>query len=560
MRKAMKQSTFSKIFSVGSIVLIILTVGAIIFNMMANSEISKAYEERFSLIENAELLKNTSDFLTDEVRSYALTGDIKYKNNYFSEVNEWKNRETAVSNLNEIGITDEEKSIIDGIFSTSNNLVPLEEKAMSFVEEGKSAEARNILYSDEYITGTEKVVSFNNDFAEKIQIRAQENISQKESFVVFTNVLIFIIFGILSVIQIINNQYFKKNVVNRILKIDDEMSYMSKGEFSGNFNLEPDTSEIGVLIDSIVQSKRFLKEIISDITNVCSEFASGNFNVETKVEYIGEFKEIEKAIGIFITKISETLSNINMASDQVAGGAEQLADGAQVLSNGAVGQADSVNKLADSISNINNQIVESAKNAAQVKEEADNVRKKVDVSNKKLNELIDAINEINDSSVEVSKIIKAIEDISFQTDILALNAAVEASRAGEHGKGFAVIADEVRNLAVKSGKASKSTAELIEKTINLIKGGTQAVNNTVSSLSEVFDLTYNMNDMIDKIALAVKDEASVVNEVNNGMNSISDIIQQNSATAEESAATSQELSAQAQTLKEEVHYFKIKKV
>jgi len=558
MKKAVKQTTFSKIFSTGSIILIILTIAAIAFDMSANRHISQTYEKRFLLVKNAEELKDTSGKLTNTVRNYAITANSKYYDEYFNEINKLKNRDIAVENLKNIGITNEEQQIIDEIFQISNDLVPIEEQAMNYVQSGRMQEAIALLYGEEYDSGAERVKSLNEEFNDKIAERMEEDISNKAMYVIITNITIFIIFGVLSIFQIINNIYFRKNVIGRIIKINDEMKNISKANFSSNFNLEPDTSEIGSLINSIIESKKFLKDIIADTTRACNELAAGNFDISPKVEYIGEFAEIKTSLQSFIIKITETLTNINMASDQVASGSEQLATGAQTLSSGAVGQADSVNRLALSINKINEQINKSAENARNVKNEASKVGEEVNISNDRMNELIKSIEEINESSLEVGKIIKTIEDIAFQTDILALNAAVEAARAGDAGKGFSVVAEEVRNLSVKSAQASKNTATLIENTISLIQKGNDAASNTVASLSEVFDLAKNMITMIDEIAETTEEEARAVNEVNNNVNDISEIVQQNSATAQQSAATSQELSAQAQTLKEEIHVFSLK--
>ena len=302
------------------------------------------------------------------------------------------------------------------------------------------------------------------------------------------------------------------------------------------------------------------KTIIDDIEYNLSEMGKGNFTVQSDVSecYVGQFRDLLVAQDTIKSSLSDTLAQINLASDQVSSGSDQVASGAQALSQGATEQASAVQQLAATVNDINTHVQQTGIEASEASEKTNEAGRLMGLCDAQMKEMVAAMDEISHTSEEIGKIIKAIEDIAFQTNILALNAAVEAARAGSAGKGFAVVADEVRNLAAKSAEASQNTAGLIEASMAAVANGAKIANSTAEQLRLAASGAQEVSDKVAAIAAASQEQAASIEQVATGIDQISSVVQTNSATAEESAAASQELSGQASVLKNLVHRFQLK--
>ena len=234
-----------------------------------------------------------------------------------------------------------------------------------------------------------------------------------------------------------------------------------------------------------------------------------------------------------------------------------MADGAQTLSQGATEQAASIDQLNDQISTISKKVDNTADFAANAMKVVNDTGDKIRECGDEMSQMLTAMDDINKSSAEISKIIKVIDDIAFQTNILALNAAVEAARAGNAGKGFAVVADEVRNLAAKSAEAASQTTSLIENSIESVKRGADIAHETAGTLDKIVKNASLISDEVSKISDASNEQASEIRRVSQGVEQIAAVVQSNTATAEESAATSEELSGQSGVLRNLLAHFKI---
>lgn len=392
------------------------------------------------------------------------------------------------------------------------------------------------------------------DTAEIVAAEFDKNVTtrvEKTEFTSFATSMASIALGLIVCL------YITRRLKTPITEIEKAANKMAEGDFNISIDYES-KDELGTLANSMRKMCEQVNNVIEDTVRMLGKIAEGDFNVDTQVEYIGVFSNIENSLIKITNDLSDTMSQINAASEEVGSASEQVASGAQMLSQGTTEQASAIEELSSTIMDISDKIKETAKNAHEANILSIEAGKEVAEGNEQMKQMVTAMEEISLTSNEIGRIIKTIDDIAFQTNILALNAAVEAARAGEAGKGFAVVADEVRNLAAKSAEAAKNTATLIENSIKAVGNGTDIVDSTARSLQNIIKTTNQTIELVDEIAKASEEEAMAISQVTLGLEQISSVVQTNSATSEESAAASEELSGQAQMLKSLIDSFKLK--
>ena len=373
-------------------------------------------------------------------------------------------------------------------------------------------------------------------------------------------ILMCALFSVVGLLILIAISFF---LIKRALNPLQGIALAGKAVAEGNFDVKVSydrQDEIGDLAAAIQSVMQHVREIISDLSDKLSELAKGNFRVslENTEQYPGAYRPLLNSLQEISNDLNKTMAEIKTSAKEVNAGAEQVSSGAQGLSQGATEQASSIEELSATVNDISEHIKRTAENTRLANTEAQNAGKEVSHSDKQMQQMKAAMENINQKSGEISKIIKTIDDIAFQTNILALNAAIEAARAGVAGKGFAVVADEVGNLAQKSANAAKDTTMLIEETLQAVEQGTVLADSTAESLQRVVTGAGKVTELVNQIAEASVEQSRAVEQVSTGIDQISSVVQSNTATAEESAAASEELSGQANILNDLVGRFHLK--
>ena len=455
--------------------------------------------------------------------------------------------------LSKLENTLEDKTLLENLSTAMDALEKDSYALLDMLDKGDTAGAIafyqqgfNAVTSENFVSALSAVGKLSDEHSEA-KIQEAKDMRVRESLllgVVFVIVILLCVFAFLKL---------QRDITGRIGTVSKAIKRMRSGHLNIAFNKKYiGSDELGEMVDDFSALSRELKKIITDICVVLSEMSKGNFAVQSMDEnmYVADYASILQSYREINQNLKNVFGSINQVAADVESGSEQIANGSVALSQGATEQASTLEELSASIYALSTRISAQAQKAGNVESYFGEVSEKISDENQQMGEMLLAMEEIEDKSNQVERIIKAIDDIAFQTNILALNAAIEAARAGVYGKGFAVVADEVRNLAGKSADAAAETSVLIESTINAVKKGVNIVDHAAKTLGDVMDGSEKSKEMVSEIAGSMVTDAKSISEVSKGLEEVSKVVQQNSATSEESSASSQDLNENAASLKE----------
>ncbi|MCL2248451.1 MAG: methyl-accepting chemotaxis protein [Oscillospiraceae bacterium] len=450
--------------------------------------------------------------------------------------------------------------LIDDVFWPHYDLHVQGGIALTMREEGRMEEALALLSEIVFPAGVEsttRITALSGRY-EELRDYQLERVSE---FVSRSIWIVIAIFAVALIVFILLSGIITKSILAPLRVLS---SWMKHAGATGDISLSEETrksiEDKSKVDDEIGATYKYTSAFVMRVIDVAEKlemFANGDLSRE--IELLSSDDTMGKALKRMTDNLNNMFGEIQSSTSQVSMGSKHIADGSQALAKGSTEQAASVEQLSSSISEIAKKTKDNADMAGRAAMLANDIKTNAEKGSGQMDEMMMAVKDINESSQNISKVIKSIDDIAFQTNILALNAAVEAARAGQHGKGFAVVAEEVRNLASKSAEAAKNTESLIADSIAKAELGSKIADETSASLVEIVSGIDESNKLVKEIAQSSEEQSVGIEQVNKGIDQVAQVVHQNSATAEQSAAASQEMSNQSSILDELISRFKLRK-
>lgn len=544
-----------------AIVLLLLVISIIVSvaNLISiGKQIKQFYEHPFKVSAAANTINTSFEAMQKSVFRALSTEDSTITNESIADA---KNASTVIQDnlviVRELFLGDQ--TVVDHLQASLEKLAPMRAEVLEMATVNNNKEAAEYMEANN-IPVIKEAQEYLNTLIEQADNTGSTLITNLEASQATATILL-VILGVASVII---SMLFAKLITDSIKEPVSELEVVAENLAKGNLDLEIITyeakDELGSLAVNMKKSLELMRAMVQDVAYLTEEISKGNFTVKTRNEsvYVGEFAPLLLSLRDMNANLSLTLSQINDGSNQVTLGSTQMAESAQNLAEGATDQAGAVEELNATIEDVANMAKMTADDTKKAAEEVNGSVKRADSSREKMKDLTQAMERIDATSKEIGNIIAEIEDIASQTNLLSLNASIEAARAGEAGKGFAVVADQIGKLAFDSAKSASNTRDLIMKTLDEIKVGSDITDEAYQSFEEIIQDIEQFSKIASDTSEKSDEQYNSLQQIKEGIEQISGVVQNNSAIAQETSATSEELAAQAENLKALVSQFQLK--
>ena len=433
------------------------------------------------------------------------------------------------------------------------------DEILQLSREGKQQEASKLM--------TGEVYEAYKSFSKKLTIlrdKFQVELDQAKTMANVCTVIIFIVIvaaGLaIAVVTTMIGKIITNSITEPVKQIDAAVASLRKGELSNVEMLTYESEdEFGDTIRNLKEAMGILADYVSEISVEVKAIAQGDLtrNGDDITDFLGDFSELKTSLLYILKRFNSTLTEISNLAEQVSSNSSEVENASKSLADGATEQAGVIEELNATIDTVVDMAEDTAKETQNASARVKASANKANEEKEKMNELLTEMEHITEISKEIGNIITDIEDIASQTNLLSLNASIEAARAGEAGKGFAVVADQIGKLAADSAKSAVNTRDLIDKTLVEIEKGNTITRTTADAFNQIITDMESFAELAENTMEKANSQAESLEQIGQGIEQLSGVVQGNAASSEENTAISINLAEGAAKMRDRVNIFKL---